>query len=353
MRRNSHDRTCTVGDKHIIRDENRDFLAVYGIDRPDTDQLHAGLFLFIGKLGAVEIALFSGLGLVGVDFVDVLDLGSIFFDERMLGRDDHIGRTEERIGTSGVNAKVLSGGGGKIHLRAFGAANPVFLLDVDAVDEIDKREVVNEALGIGGDTKHPLALFAADDFAAAAFADAADHFFVGKHAFAGGTPVDRHFGLIGKAVLKELDEDPLRPLVVAFVGGVDFTRPIKRKTKRHQLLFEACDVVVRHGFGMDAGFDGEVFGRKAECIPTHRIEHVVALHTLFACHDVERGIRARMADVKSLSGRIREFHKRVILGQGIVVFGMKIAVRLPFVLPFFFDFLEFVLHDVCQPYLKI
>ena len=33
----------------------------------------------------------------------------------------------------------------------------------------------------------------ADNLAAAPLAHAADHFFVGQHAFAGGAPVDRHF----------------------------------------------------------------------------------------------------------------------------------------------------------------
>ena len=66
-----------------------------------------------------------------------------------------------------------------------------------------------------------------DDLAAAALADAVDDFLVCQHALTAGTPVDVHFLLVGEALLVQLQEDPLSPLIILGVGGVDLTVPVK------------------------------------------------------------------------------------------------------------------------------
>ena len=92
---------------------------------------------------------------------------------------------------------------------------------------VDNGTIIAQALGVLGDLEHPLALLLADNGGAAAFAHALHYLLVGQHALAGGTPVHRHGGLVGQAVLIELEEDPLGPLVVAWIGGVDLPAPVE------------------------------------------------------------------------------------------------------------------------------
>lgn len=67
----------------------------------------------------------------------------------------------------------------------------------------------------------------------------------GKADLAGGAEVDRDLRLIGKAVLKELQEDPLGPFIIVGVGGVHLARPVKREAEPLQLAAEAGDVLLR------------------------------------------------------------------------------------------------------------
>ena len=95
--------------------------------------------------------------------------------------------------------------------------------------------------------------------AAAAFTHAFHDFLIGKNTFAGGAPVDGHLFFIGETVLEELQENPLRPLVIIRVCGVDFTGPIKRNTQRADLLLKACNVLLRYLGRMHMVFDGILF----------------------------------------------------------------------------------------------
>ena len=82
---------------------------------------------------------------------------------------------------------------------AFGAADPVSLHFLEGVGPVDGVEVVEEALGVGGDAEHPLAHRFANDGETADFAFAIDHFFVGEDGAEFGAPVDRGFGDVGEA----------------------------------------------------------------------------------------------------------------------------------------------------------
>ena len=47
-----------------------------------------------------------------------------------------------------------------VDLGAGGAADPVALLDLHALDEVHIVQIVDQTLGVGGDLQHPLALLA-------------------------------------------------------------------------------------------------------------------------------------------------------------------------------------------------
>ena len=131
-----------------------------------------------------------------MDLVDIGQLARPLFDRWMLGRDNHIGRSEQGVRTGGVNGQRITLGGLEIDLRAGRTADPVFLLHLDAIDEVHVVQIVDQALRILGDGKHPLALGLVDDLATAALAHAVDDLLVCQHALAGGTPVDAHFLLV-------------------------------------------------------------------------------------------------------------------------------------------------------------
>ena len=45
-----------------------------------------------------------------------------------------------------------------------------------------------------------------------------------------------------------------------------------------QLILESCHVVLGYDLGMDMILDRVVLGRETECIPSHGIQHIIALH---------------------------------------------------------------------------
>ena len=92
-----HDGAGAVGCQDVVGDKDGDFLAVDGVDALDALDDNAGLFLV--QLGALEVRLAGGLLLIGGDGVGVLDQARVdpLFDEGVLGADDHVGRTEQRV----------------------------------------------------------------------------------------------------------------------------------------------------------------------------------------------------------------------------------------------------------------
>ena len=73
----------------------------------------------------------------------------------------------------------------KSTFRAFAASDPVALLNLYAIDEIDFVQTIEQLLRIRGDFQHPLGFDLANDLAAALFAFAADDFLVRQTDFAG------------------------------------------------------------------------------------------------------------------------------------------------------------------------
>ena len=93
-------------------------------------------------------------------------------------------------------------------------------------------------------------------------------------------------------------------------------------------------------------FDRKVLRRQTEGVKADGVEHVVALHALFARDDVHRGEGAGMTDVQTGSGGIRELDQTVKLrltaardgGVGLGLFPIR--------LPFLFNGFKIVLHSI-------
>ena len=264
----------------------------------------------------------------------------------MLRGEDHVSRTEQGVGPGGKDLDVLAGGGLEYHLGAGGAADPVALLGLDPVDEVHGVQAVDELLGVLGDFQHPLALFLPDDGGAAALAHALHHLLVGQHALTGGAPVHRHGGLIGQAVLVQLEEDPLGPLVVAGVGGVHHPVPVEGVAQHVELAGKVGDVVLGHLGGVNVVLDGEVLSGQAEGVIADGEQHVVAVHPLFPGDHIHGSVGPGMAHVQAGSGGVGEFHQAVELGLGgvAVLTGEGLFLR-PAGLPFLFNGGEIVLQS--------
>ena len=263
----------------------------------------------------------------------------------MLRREDHVGRAEKRVAAGGEDAYHVSGGGLEVDLGAGGAAYPVALLDLDALDVVDVVQVVYEPLRVLGDAQHPLALFLAYDGAAAALAHALDDLLVGEDALAAGAPVDGHAGLVGEAVLVHLEEDPLRPLVVLRVGGVHHAIPVEAVAQHLQLLGKALYVAPGDVARMHVVGYGVVLRGQSEGVEAYRKEDVFTLHAALARHYVHGSVRPRMADVQAVSARVRELDEgiellpRLVAGHGLVGLVLK-----PVILPFLLYACEIVAH---------
>ena len=336
VRRNRHNRAGAVGDQYIVGHPDRDLAAVDGVDGGDAVQAHAGLVLV--QLRALEVGLLGRLLLIGTNRIDVLDEIRVLFDDGMLRGDDHVGRTEERIRARGVDAQgLIQSLDLEVQFSALGTTDPVALLSLDLLNEIHVVQAVEQLLSVIGDFQHPLGLDLVHNLAAAALADAVDDLFVGQADLTPGAPVDGHLRLIRQTVLVELKEDPLRPLIVAGIGGVDLAVPIKAEAQHLELLTEMIDVSLSDNSRMNVVLNGEVFSGQAESIPADGEQHVIALQALFAADDIHGRVRARMTDVQSGSRRIGELDQRIVLGLGKIVAGGKGLFLVPDLLPFLFN----------------
>ena len=145
-------------------------------------------------------------------------------------------------------------------------------------------------------------------------------------------------------MLEQLEEDPLRPLIILRVGRVDHAVPVEAVAEHLELTGEVLDVLLRDDGGMDVVLDGKVLRRQAEGVKADGVQDIVALHALFAADDVHCRKGARMADVQSGGGRVRELDEPVEFRSRVAGHGGVGLFLLPLVLPFFLNGCEIVLH---------
>ena len=255
----------------------------------------------------------------------------------MLRREHHVGRAKERIRPGGVDGDPVAGGGIEDHLRTGGFADPVALHLLDAFRPVEIVEVVEQPLGVFGNPQHPLLHRAALHRMVAAFTAPVDHLFVGEHGSERRAPVDRHLVEVGQPLLVKLHEDPLGPLEVVRIGGVDLAIPVIAEAERLDLTAEVVDVLLRGHRRMGSSLHGVLFRGQPERIPPHRMKHVEVAHPLVAAEDVGRGVPLGMADVQPRPGGIGEHIQRVEFRPFVKIDRPERVVLLPVLLPFLFN----------------
>ena len=107
-----------------------------------------------------------------------------------------------------------------------------------------------------------------------------------------------------------------------------------------QLSFYIGNICRCRNTGMCVCFDCIVFRWKAECVPTHGMQHLIALQYFITAHYVREHIPSPVTYMQTRTGRIRKHIQAVKSGFYIIFFINGIF--LPFCTPFFFDFSEII-----------
>ena len=349
MGRHCHDCAGAVGGKHIVGDENGNMLAVDGIDGINALQLYAGFILH--QLGTLKVGLPGCLGNICLYLIVVGDLLCPFLHIGMLRRNDHIGCTEQGVGTGGIDPELMPLRGFKIHLCAGGTTDPVSLLGLDALDVVHILQTVQQLLGILGDSQHPLGLFLPHHRRAAALAHALDYFLVGKHALAAGAPVHGHGRLIRQSVFVELEENPLGPLIIIGVRGIDDPIPVEGIAQHMELTGKVLDILPGYDGRMDMVFDCKVLGGQTKGVEADGEQYVFALHALFPGNGVHCRVGTGMPYMQTCAGGVGKLHQCIEFFLIRAVFRGKHLAVSPDLLPFLFDGSKIIFHRTSPEFL--
>src|SRR5579863_2709042 len=275
MGRHTHHRPRAV----TVEDEigNPDWHAfarqrVQGI-RAGKDSSHRVLFARLQAIGRL---------LVSRNICELCFVGDLR-DERMMRSQGHKGHAEDRVSACCVHLKVYIWHSINLHseFKTFRTTNPVALQRLDTFGPVEPFQIVQEFLSIPGRFQKPLLQPASLDEGSATLTASGDNLFVSQHRLVSGTPVDRSGLAFSQAVFEKLQEDPLRPAIVVWVGCSNFVRPIEAVADTFQLLLaKALDIACSEYAGVNTALDGKVFAVDAKGVETYWLEHVVSLH----CH---------------------------------------------------------------------
>ena len=284
----------------------------------------------------------------------MLGAGDELGGERALGRQQEEAHAEEGVrargedGDLGVRGRhAVDVGQGEVDLGALGAADPVGLHGTHALGPLalEELEVVEQLLGVVGDLEVPLGERALLGNRAAAPALAVDDLLVGEHGLAAGAPVDRRGVAVHQALLPHLEEDPLAPLVVLGVAGVEHAVVVVGEAHAAHGLGGLCDVLVGPDARLRVVLDGGVLGGQAKGVIAHRVQHVKAAHAGLARHGVADRVVARVAHVQVARG-VREHLQHVLLGLLGALLGLVEFLGIPLRLPARLDLLGVVGRDL-------
>ncbi len=308
----------------------------------------------------------------------------------MLGRQHHVGGAEQGVRSGGEDGDGLVAQR-EVDARALAAADPVPLLQLDGLGPVQRVQVVDQPVGVGGDPHVPLAQPGLEDGEVAALGPAVGgDLLVGQYGAQPGAPVHRRVrgvrqpvlvqrvGPLGRgqsgpgaaagdltgAVLEggdqlgdrpgllrvgvvpgvvDLQEDPLGPLVVVRVDRGERPALVVAQAQPAQLDLHVLDVGLGRDARVRAGLHGVLLGRQAEGVEAQGVQDVVAGHPLVAGEDVGGDVPERVSDVQARTGGVREHVHDELLGpcdhRGVPgqvtgrVRGLVRALRVPDVLP--------------------
>jgi len=98
--------------------------------------------------------------------------------------------------------------------------------------------------------------------------------------------------------------------------------PVEGAAESLELILHLCDVLLCPGCGLYSPLIGGILGGQTKGIPAHRLEHVLAAHSLEASHRIGNGVDAHMAHVEIARGVWEH-------GEHVVLFLRFLRVELP------------------------
>ena len=275
----------------------------------------------------------------------------------MLRRQNHARGAVDSVDPSGEDADLfLRTIQPEIDLRSLRAADPVALHGQHTIGPMAFELLVNVAqqfVGVGGSLPEPLlqrALLHRRIFVtpAAAF----HHLFVGQHRAAFRAPVHQRFLAIRQAALQHLEKKPLIPAIIFGFAGGDLAIPVIAEGHAAMLPLHLGDVRLRPLVRIAIVVDGGVFRGKAERVPAHGVQNVVASHPFVTRQRVADRVVADVADVQAAAW-IGQHFKHIIFGaRGIRIGLVKIGVVLPALMPLQLD-LVMVVRDFGHSRLRV
>ena len=271
-------------------------------------------------------------------------VGRQLVDQRMLRRQHHEGRAPQGVGPGGEDDDIVAHLGLESHLRALAAvADPVGLRRADALRPVNVVEPL-QLIGVIRDLEEPLFQLFQDHRRVAAFAMAviAPHLLAGQGGVARRAEVHRRHLAIGQPVLVQLQEEPLRPGIVARIARDRLAIPGPHRAHAAQLAAHALDVCHGPRMRVRAALDRRVLGRQAERVEPDREEDVVALHPLVARGRIRRRHRIPVPDMQ-LAGRIGQHRQEVEFGARGILLRRVQPDLVPCLLPLGFDVLGYIL----------
>ena len=218
-------------------------------------------------------------------------------------------------------------------MRSLAAADPVALCLTGDLAPVERRDVVQQALGVPRGAEEPLLEQTLLHEGVAPLAVAVDDLFVGEDRLVVRAPVHGRSLLVGHALLVQLQEEPLRPLVVGGIAGDHLLLPIKHETGTRQLRPESIDISRRQLGRVPSPLDRVVLGLDPEAVEADWFEDGASLQPLESAMDIRSREREQVADVQPLSGRIRKHHQLVVRIRGLTKFGRVGAPLRPALLP--------------------
>ena len=292
----------------------------------------------------------------------------------MLRRQHQERRAIQRIGAGG---KDLDRGLRITHLeinfRALGFADPVALHVLQGFRPIQAIEPLQQAIGIRGNSQHPLLHYLFLNRVATPLGETVLDFVVGQHRAQGRAPVHIRVGAIRQSVVhqelrllqrresgpllradgcgprirpgihpgiaglfktldqgidrlglvgieaeptvEQLGEYPLRPVIVLSIGSLDLAVRVITETQFSQLRLERGNVLVSGHSWVLSGFDCILFRGQSERVETHGMQNIETSHSFKTTIYISRNISARMPNMQTGTRRIRKHVKAIIFRQ--------------------------------------
>ena len=312
-----HDRARAILHEYVVGDPDGDRLTRGRIDGVRAGE-DAGLL-------AVDFArdkvLLGGRSPIDPDFLPLL-IRDERVDERVLRCEHEVRRAEHRVGTRCEDTdvgcqciqlrrrhhRVETDRRGASHLEqildaknnlgAVRAADPVSLSGLRTLRPVDPVEIREEALGVRCDSEEPLLEEALLDLRATTLARAGDHLLVREHGLVVRAPVHGRRPPIRQSALEQLEENPLRPLVILRISGRQLVPPIDHQPRALQLPAEVCDVARNQLARVNTDFECVILRVDAKCVKAHRLENRVPLKPLESSIDVIAREREKVADMQ-------------------------------------------------------